>query len=84
LELKGRKKGPDVWVYRYWHTFRHSYRAWLKRTNAPMEVQQELMRHANIQTTMDTYGKETDVTDLQREAHSKVVKMILPKEEVCA
>jgi integrase len=39
-----------------WHTFRHSYRAWLKRTQAPIEIQQELMRHANIQTTLDTYG----------------------------
>jgi integrase len=62
-----------------WHTFRHSHRAWLKRTNAPMEIQQELMRHANIQTTLDTYGKETKVSDQQREAHTRVVKMILPK-----
>ena len=62
-----------------WHTFRHSYRAWLKRTNAPIEIQQELMRHANIQTTLDTYGKETEVSDQQRDAHSRVVKMILPK-----
>jgi integrase len=67
-----------------WHTFRHSYRAWLKRTNAPIEVQQELMRHANIQTTLDTYGKEIEVSDQHREAHRKVVKMILPKEEICA
>jgi integrase len=63
-----------------WHTFRHSYRAWLKRTGAPMEIQQELMRHANIQTTLDTYGKEIEVSDLHREAHSRVVKMILNKE----
>lgn len=67
-----------------WHTFRHSYRAWLKRTDAPIEVQQELMRHANIQTTLDTYGKETEVSDQHREAHSRVVKMILPREGVCA
>lgn len=65
-----------------WHTFRHSCRAWLKRTNAPIEIQQELMRHANIQTTMDTYGKEIEVGDLHREAHSKVVRMILQKEGV--
>jgi integrase len=67
-----------------WHTFRHSYRAWLKVTNAPIEVQQELMRHANIQTTMDTYGKDREVSDQHREAHTKVVRMILPKEAVCA
>ncbi len=64
-----------------WHTFRHSYRAWLKRVNAPIEIQQELMRHANVQTTLDTYGKETEVSDLHRQAHSRVVKMILPKKK---
>jgi len=67
-----------------WHTFRHSYRAWLKRVNAPIEIQQELMRHANVQTTLDTYGKETEVTDLHRQVHSRVVKMILPKKKGCA
>ena len=39
---------------------------------------------ANIQTTLDTYGKETEVSDLHRQAHSKVVKTILVKEGVCA
>ena len=60
------------------YTFRHSYRAWLGRTRAPIEIQQELMRHANIQTTLDTYGKELKVSEQHREANSKVVKMILP------
>ena len=36
-----------------WHTFRHTYRSWLDETGAPMKVQQELMRHASIQTTMN-------------------------------
>ena len=40
-----------------WHTFRHTYRSWLAETGAPMKVQQELMRHASIQTTMNVYGK---------------------------
>ena len=31
-----------------WHTFRHSYRAWLKRAGVAVEVQKELMRHSNI------------------------------------
>jgi integrase len=35
------------------HTFRHTYRSWLDETGAPMEVQQELMRHASIETTMN-------------------------------
>jgi integrase len=39
-----------------WHTFRHTYRALLRKTGAAMDVQRDLMRHADIQTTMQTYG----------------------------
>ena len=58
-----------------WHTFRHSYRSWMDDTGAPMTVQKELMRHASIQTTMNVYGKA--MTDSKRQAHSKVVEMVL-------
>ncbi len=58
-----------------WHTFRHSYRSWLDDTGAPTTVQKELMRHASIQTTMNVYGKA--MTDSKRQAHSKVVELIL-------
>ena len=58
-----------------WHTFRHSYRSWLDDTGAPITVQKELMRHASIQTTMNIYGKA--MTDSKRQAHSKVVEMVL-------
>jgi integrase len=58
-----------------WHTFRHSYRSWLDETGAPLTVQKELMRHASIQTTMNIYGKA--MTDTKRQAHSKVVEMVL-------
>jgi integrase len=58
-----------------WHTFRHSYRSWLDDTGAPATVQKELMRHASIQTTMNVYGKA--MTDTKRQAHSKVVELIL-------
>jgi integrase len=58
-----------------WHTFRHSYRSWMDDTGAPMTVQKELMRHASIQTTMNVYG--TAMTDSKRQAHSKVVEMLL-------
>jgi integrase len=40
-----------------WHTFRHTYRAWRDDTGAPMTVQQQLRRHASIQTTMNVYGR---------------------------
>jgi len=60
-----------------WHTFRHSYRSWLDESGAPMTVQKELMRHASIQTTMNVYG--TAMSESKREAHSKVVQMLIPQ-----
>jgi len=58
-----------------WHTFRHTYRSWLDETGAPMKVQQELMRHASIQTTMNVYGQAMNSS--KRQANSKVVEMVL-------
>lgn len=60
-----------------WHTFRHSYRSWLEEAGAPITVQKELMRHASIQTTMNVYGKA--MSETKRQAHSKVVAMVLRK-----
>ena len=37
------------------------------------------MRHASIQTTMNVYGKA--MTDSKRQAHSKVVEMVLKGRE---
>jgi integrase len=58
-----------------WKTFRHCYRSWLDQTDAPIGVQRELMRHASIQTTMNVYGRA--MTDSKRQAHDKVVQMVL-------
>ncbi len=58
-----------------WHTFRHTYRTLLDETGAPMKVQQELMRHANIQTTMNVYGSA--MLESKRTANSKIVRMVL-------
>jgi integrase len=63
-----------------WHTFRPSYRSWLDDTGAPLTVQKELMRRASIQTTMNIYGKA--MTDSKRQAHSKVVEMVLKSTKV--
>jgi len=60
-----------------WHTFRHSYRAWLKRSNAPVEVQKELMRHSNLKTTVEIYGIEPELAPAHRTANSGVVKLLL-------
>jgi integrase len=59
-----------------WHTFRHTFRTLLDETGAPMKVQQELMRHADIRTTMNVYGKAMD--ESKRAAHGKVVRLVLP------
>ena len=59
-----------------WHTFRHTYRAWLDSTGAPIGVQQKLMRHAQTSTTTDIYGGAL-LMQSKREANSKVVRLAL-------
>lgn len=58
-----------------WHNFRHTYRSLLDASGAPIGVQQKLMRHAQVATTMDVYG--TALMESKREANSKVVRMVL-------
>jgi len=58
-----------------WHTLRHSYRAWLDETGAPLGVQQKLMRHANISTTMNVYGGA--FMKAKRKANTSVVQRLL-------
>lgn len=41
------------------HHFRHTYATWLLRRNAGMESVKELLGHASISTTIDTYGHLT-------------------------
>jgi integrase len=57
------------------HTMRHSYRAWLDAVGTSVAVQQKLMRHASITTTMNTYGDV--VTDEMARAASKVAVLAL-------
>lgn len=57
------------------HTMRHTYRSWLDAVGTPIAVQQKLMRHADIRTTMNIYGDV--VTDEMQQAHSKVVGLAL-------
>jgi hypothetical protein len=58
-----------------WHTFRHTYRSWLDDTGAPMGVQQRLMRHAQISTTMNVYGNA--LMEAKRETNTTVVRKAL-------
>jgi integrase len=88
MEIKRMKaeKGPHLTSEDYtkaialgkeigWHTFRHSYRAWLGETGADLEVQKDLMRHSNISTAIDVYGGT--FPRALREANEKVVEGLL-------
>jgi integrase len=57
------------------HTMRHSYRSWLDAVGTGIVVQQKLMRHADIRTTMNVYGDV--VTDEMQQANSKVAGLAL-------
>jgi integrase len=58
------------------HVFRHTHRSWLDSIGTPVGVQQKLMRHADIRTTMNIYGDA--MTADMRQAHEKIVHLALP------
>ena len=52
------------------------FRAWFEGDNGePLTVQKELMRHASIQTTLNTYGG--GMMESMREAHGRVVRQAI-------
>jgi len=57
-----------------WHTFRHTYRTLLSGVDTPIDVQQKLLRHAQISTTQQYGGPPMEN---QRRANSKVAKNLL-------
>jgi integrase len=59
-----------------WHTFRHTYSSMLRQLGVDLKVQQELLRHADIRTTMNVYTQA--VSEQKRSAHSSVVRLVLP------
>ena len=59
-----------------WHTFRHKYETLLRGADTPLDVQQRLMRHADIRTTTQ-YGEVP--MENQRTANSQVVRKILSR-----
>jgi integrase len=70
-----RRIGAALGIRLGWHTFRHTYRTWLDATGAPIGVQQKLMRHAQVSTTMNIYGNALMTS--KRDANSKVVGLAL-------
>jgi integrase len=63
------------------HSLRHTFRSWLDAVGTSVAVQQKAMRHADIRTTMNTYGDV--VTDELVQAASKVSRLALGKETDC-
>lgn len=51
-----------------------TYRAWLDETGAPVGVQQKLMRHAHVSTTMDQYGNASALA--KRKANRPIVQRL--------
>ncbi len=58
------------------HAFRHTYRSWLDAVGTAIAVQQKMMRHSSIKTTMDVYGDI--VTDEMTTAGGKVARLAFP------
>jgi integrase len=75
LQPAAKKAGISKWVG--FHTFRHTYSTLLKANNEDVKVVQELMRHANISTTMNIYTKA--LTPAKREAQSRVVDVLIDR-----
>jgi integrase len=56
------------------HAFRHTYRSWLDAVGTPIAIQQKMMRHSDIRTTMNMYGDV--VTDEMSTASFKVAELV--------
>jgi len=59
-----------------WHTLRHTYSSLLRALRTDVKVQQELLRHADVSTTLNIYTQA--VSEQKREAASKVARLLLP------
>jgi integrase len=60
-----------------WHNFRHTFSSMLRELKTDVKVQQELLRHADVRTTLQIYTQAPD--EQKREAVGKVFRMVLPK-----
>jgi integrase len=60
------------------HNLRHSYRSWLDAVGTELAVQQKLMRHADIRTTMDYRDV---ITNQESDALAKITALTLGKSD---
>ena len=59
-----------------WHSFRHRHSTLLHALGVNLKVQQELLRHADVRTTMNIYTQA--IPKALRRANSRVVRLVLP------
>jgi integrase len=57
------------------HSLRHTYRSLLDSVGTPLTVQQKLMRHTDIRTTMNVDGDV--ITNQESEALAKIARLAL-------
>ena len=60
-----------------WHTLRHTCSTLLKGNREDAKMVQELMRHANFQTTMNVYTRA--ITTAKRDAQTGVVDVLMDR-----
>jgi integrase len=58
-----------------WHAFRHTYSSMLRELHVDVKVQQELLRHSDIRTTMNIYTQA--VTEQKRAAQTAVTEHVM-------
>ena len=58
-----------------WHTFRHSYSTLLRSMGADIKVQQELLRHSTVQSTMNVYTQA--ISEQKRIANSAIIGLLI-------
>ncbi|MBZ5550459.1 MAG: site-specific integrase [Acidobacteriia bacterium] len=58
------------------HSMRHTFRSWLDAVGSSVATQQRLMRHSDVRTTMNVYGRI--VTDAMAVAAGKVARLAVP------
>ena len=58
-----------------WHMLRHTYSTLLRANGTDIKVQQELLRHSNVQTTLQIYTQA--ISEEKRAANAKVVGQLL-------
>lgn len=59
-----------------WHGLRHSYRSWLDAKGVPVGIQKDLLRHSDVTTTMNRYGRALQPD--MRIGNSAVIQDLVP------